>query len=154
MIKQVYIDIKNKIETDLSGTIKTVDLFNNQFKKESVNKSVNYPVLFIEFSSMDYVSELYGVQKCNVELTFHIGFHHLTDTTTIFDITQKVFQKFNGFSTENIASFERIRERQDIDHDNVMIWEQIYSATITDDDANDTDGKIETQLTKIQITAI
>ena len=32
--------------------------------------------------------------------------------------------------------FTRTREQQDIDHDNIQVWQQSYKITMTDDTAN------------------
>ena len=155
-VSLLYNAIKTKLETDVPE-LKHVRLFNNQFDNDNIESAFDYPVAFIEFSSMQYNDDSQGLQKAQIDVTIHIGFKSFEDENTSFwNITNKVFGVLNGYAVNdgNGTTFEplkRISEIQDIDHDNVFVWQQIYQTEILDVCAFIYGDKQKTTATTIQI---
>jgi hypothetical protein len=126
--------------------IKTIDLFNNQFERESKNNPVKFPCCFIEFENFDWKSQSGGIQIGNLVVKFHIGFEtYKTNNSSgrpdesndidFLDLIEKIHTSINMFNTENFNPLLRVTEQQNTDHDNVLTWVVSYSTMITDDGA-------------------
>lgn len=129
--------LKERINTEIPE-IKTFRLFNNQFNKEAVEKASFWPALMVEFVEAPYTSKSESRQEADLSIVFHLGFASLkTEDRYIFELAQKVHQSIQGFAVEGLISpFNRKRERQDTDHDNVIVWQIEYVTLLTDNSAN------------------
>ena len=129
----IYLSIKAMIEEDLKDDIKTFRLFNNQFEHEADENAFAYPAVFMQYENIDYVATTGGSQQGDLSATFHIGVESLkTEDLAIFDLLDKFFKALTDIN----IGFTRTREQQDIDHDNIQVWQQSYKITMTDDTAN------------------
>lgn len=136
MIKQFYTDIETQLKTALGESLKSVALFNNQFNNEATEKAFDYPAIFIEFSTMQYRTEGFGIQKNDIEFTLHIGNKKFRNDIEFLDFTQSVYLALQGFQGEYFTAISRIFEEQDSDHDSVLVWQMTFACTITDCLAN------------------
>ncbi len=147
--RDVYLTIKQQIEEDLVGDVKTFRLFNNQFDRENVENAFLYPAVFCQYENIDYVSTTNGSQQGDLMLTLHVGFHSLkTEDLEIFALLDKLFLMMTDLN----CGFTRVRELQDIDHDNVQVWQQSYKLVMRDDTGNiHNRRKTTTNVTEIDI---
>ena len=130
--RDVYLTIKQKIEDDFRDDVKTFRLFNNQFDNENVENAFLYPAVFAQYENIDYVSTTNGSQQGDLLLTLHVGFHSLkTEDLEIFALLDKLFLMMTDLN----CGFTRVRETQDIDHDNIQVWQQSYKLVMKDDTA-------------------
>jgi hypothetical protein len=56
--------------------VKTFRLFNNQFEKEAVEKAFSWPAVFVEFSSMEYITKSEGLQEADAVILFTLVLRH------------------------------------------------------------------------------
>jgi hypothetical protein len=152
MNKQIFIDVKSKLETDLSGVVFKVDLYNNQFEHEPEERPFKYPAVFIEFSSIEYFDGTSGVQKCELEMTLHCGFHSLVDTISFLDTIQLIAQSIHKFGGDYFAPFIRISENMDVNHDNVTVWQIVFRTSLTDENSIVTRDQILTTIDTLELT--
>ena len=133
-LKSFYNEIKTKLETEVPE-LENVRLYNSQFDNENVETAFNYPVAFIEFSAIDYVDSSQQLQDINIEMTVHVGFKSYEDESVDFwDVLQNIFVSLNQYSTTTIDPLVRIREVHDLDHNNVIVWQQVWKTKIIDCD--------------------
>jgi hypothetical protein len=118
--------------------IKTFRLYNNQFEKEGVEKAFAFPAVFVEFSTLEYVTKSESLQEADTVVRFHLGFASLkTEDRDIFILAGKLNFQLQNFSIANlITAFDRKREEQDSNHDAVIVWKMEYNTLLTDNTAN------------------
>lgn len=129
--------IKARINTEIPE-IKTFRLFNNQFAKEGVEKAFAFPALMIEFVDLNYTTKGKDFQESETNIIFHLGFASLkTEDRAVFELAQKVNQSLQGFFGKDLFSpLDRKKEKQDVDHDGVIVWQMEYTTLIFDNTAN------------------
>lgn len=131
--RDVYLTIKNKIEADLRDDVKTFRLFNNQFDREAEESAFLYPAVFVQYENIDYIPTTGGSQQGDLLLTFHVGVESLkTEDLAVFELLDKLFLMMTDLN----CGFTRVNETQDIDHDNIQVWQQSYKLVMKDDTAN------------------
>lgn len=131
--KNIYLAIKEMVSNELRDKVKTFRLFNDQFNNEASENAFLYPAIFMQYSNIDYMSTTAGSQQGDLEATFHIGIESLEDEDlSAFDVLDTFFKAV----TDMNIGFTRINEQQDINHDNVQVWQQSYKITLIDDTAN------------------
>jgi hypothetical protein len=127
----LYTAIKSRLESIAS--LKYVALWNNQFEREDINVSFNYPCAFIDFSDISYEDRLNGKQNCTMTVNIHIGFEsYKTEDTDILTLKQTVNAMLHGKSLANQTRMLRRAETQNFDHTNVQ--EYIISYLVTGND--------------------
>jgi hypothetical protein len=127
----LYTAIKSRLESIAS--LKYVALWNNQFEREDINVSFNYPCAFIDFSDINYEDRLNGKQNCTMTVNIHIGFEsYKTEDTDILTLKQTVNAVLHGKSLANQTRMLRRGETQNFDHTNVQ--EYIISYNVTGND--------------------
>lgn len=127
----LYTVIKSRLESIAS--LKYVALWNNQFEREDINVSFNYPCAFIDFSDISYEDRLNGKQNCTMTVNIHIGFEsYKTEDTDILTLKQTVNAVLHGKSLANQTRMLRRGETQNFDHTNVQ--EYIISYLVTGND--------------------
>jgi len=151
MNKLIYTDLKSRIET--LSQIKTVGLFNNQFANENQEKPFIYPAVFIEFSDIVFESENQGIKKIKLETTLHVGMRQLVEDLELFDIVQAVSAIVDGYTTDYSTPFIKVREVHDVDHDNVLVWNIIFTTTVTDENSSRFNNLITTTPTMIEVNS-
>lgn len=130
----LYNQLKAKLET--ISQLKYVRLWNNQFEREDVNVSFNYPCCFIEFTDINYTDDLNGRQRVSMIVNLHIGFEsYKTEDTDILALKQTINSVVHFWSTPNNTKFLRRSEVQNFDHTNVQ--EYIISYGVTGLDVSD-----------------
>jgi hypothetical protein len=140
-MKQLYLDIKTKIESDCPE-IKLVRLFNNQFERsnnddENLNdeQAFPYPCAFIEFpEDNEPISSGYGARRLNVLVRVHIGFEsYLLEDTDVFDIANSVYQALDGWKASASNEFQYEAQRMDYNHNNVYVYQYDFRTVYADD---------------------
>lgn len=115
----IYNALKARIET--LTALKYVALWNNQFEREDVNVSFNYPCCFIEFADAQYIDNLNGQQQGTMTINLHLGFEsYKTEDTEILQLKQDLNTLIHGWSTPYNSRFLRTMEIQSNDHPNVQ----------------------------------
>ena len=118
--------------------LQRVALFNNQFDNEDRENAFPYPNVFIEFGTIDWEKKSRNIQQGPVTFTFHCGFESYVENSiendaAIFDILDRIHVVLQGFSDgECFNLLDRTTERQDADHDNVVVWEMDYDTILLD----------------------
>lgn len=127
----IYNEIKTKLETDLTG-LKHFDLWNNQIDNLDDETAFNFPALFLEWSELTFTDLSSGIQEIEGIITIYIVQKKLklkgTKLDEMLDFVDSVANVLNGFNTDAITNpLKRIAERQDIEHDMLIVWEQDYA---------------------------
>lgn len=132
MIKQFYTDIVNRLNTQLNGSVNHIEIWNQQIENENIEKPFKYPALFIEFNSINYRSEAYGIQKADIEFTVHCCFSQLVRDLDLLDIVESVGVALHNFNGDYFADITRSDVEQDTNHDRVQDWTITFNTTATD----------------------
>lgn len=131
--KEIFLTIKNKIDADFKDDVKTFRLFNDQFENEEEENAFPYNAVFLQYENIDYGPTTAGSQQGDILLTLHVGFETMEDDDLrIFDLLDKLFLMMTDLN----IGMTRIREVQDISHDNIQVWTQSYKVTQIDDTAS------------------
>ena len=142
----LYNALKTRLEAITA--LKYVALWNNQFEREDVNVSFNYPCAFIEFTDISYVDDLQLRQRCSMTVNIHIGFEsYKTEDTSILTLKQTINKALHGKSLPNITKMLRRSETQNFDHTNVQEYIIGYEITGLDVESLDlptTEAQIDT----------
>jgi len=149
-----YNAIKSALEdlkVNNSRLIPTVGLWNNQFDNEDIETAFNFPACFIHFANIrwdvtNYKPPRGGVggtnvtkeQKGNTEekslITLHIGFSLLKDPKDSLEILDPILEAIyfavQGLEGDFFSPILRIEERQDVDHDRVLVWEMDFNTML------------------------
>lgn len=113
-------------------------LFNNQFAKEGVEDAHRWPMVYLEFSSLDWSAGLGTIvnnQQAEVEFILHIGFKEIRKSDEVHDLMveiDKIYQAIHGLSLPDFDPVRRIRETQATDWDNVFGWQIAFRTTLMD----------------------
>jgi hypothetical protein len=124
----LYNALKTRLEAITA--LKYVALWNNQFEREDVNVSFNYPCAFIEFTDISYVDDLQLRQRCAMTVNIHVGFEsYKTEDTSILTLKQTINKALHGKSLPNITKMLRRSETQNFDHTNIQEYIIGYEIT-------------------------
>jgi hypothetical protein len=146
----MQLTLYNALKTRLEAitALKYVALWNNQFEREDVNVSFNYPCAFIEFTDISYVDDLQLRQRCAMTVNIHVGFEsYKTEDTSILTLKQTINKALHGKSLPNITKMLRRSETQNFDHTNVQEYIIGYEITGLDVESLDlptTEAQIDT----------
>ena len=142
----LYNALKTRLEAITA--LKYVALWNNQFEREDVNVSFNYPCAFIEFTDISYVDDLQLRQRCSMTVNIHVGFEsYKTEDTSILTLKQTINKALHGKSLPNITKMLRRSETQNFDHTNIQEYIIGYEITGLDVESLDlptTEAQIDT----------
>lgn len=115
----IYNALKARIKT--LTDLKYVALWNNQFERENVNVSFDYPCCFIEFADAQYLDNLNGQQQGTLNINLHLGFKSFkTEDTDVLQLKQDLNTLVHGWSTPYNSRFLRTMEIQSNDHPDVQ----------------------------------
>lgn len=139
----LYNAIKDSIEG--LATIKHIAKWNNQTNNEPREYAFNFPAVFIGFSDIQWTSQgttPYNVnianyqQKGNITVTLYCAFDELRDETPSFELYEPVLNaiwgKVQGLSGDLFTPLMRVAEREDANHDQVIVWEMDFTTSITE----------------------
>ena len=149
----MQLTLYNALKTRLEAitALKYVALWNNQFEREDVNVSFNYPCAFIEFTDISYVDDLQLRQRCAMTVNIHVGFEsYKTEDTSILTLKQTINLALHGKSLPNITKMLRRSETQNFDHTNIQEYIIGYEITGLDVESLDlptTEAQIDTLVT-------
>jgi hypothetical protein len=116
-------------------------LFNNQFDEEATEDATRYPIVYAEYSPIEWSAATgnnKNLQKGDVEVILHIGFKTLKkDNDEVLSLVDQVFAALHGYGSEDFDPLRRIREIQDTQYNNVLVWLLTFKTTLTDCGAAD-----------------
>jgi len=156
-IKKLIFDDINTAITANATSIKDVQIWNSQLDNETKERQHNYPVVFVEFSQMNWDKTLLKPSRDNSRgnatnqqrgsfiITLHIAFWQLQNETVSFPIIDTiidtVYFAIEGLQGTNKAYYNpllRISERQDVVHDNIIDWQIDFSCAVEQQSQEDT----------------
>lgn len=142
--KIVYQEIKAKVLLGVPA-VKTFRLWNNQVSNDNVENAFNYPAIFLEFQGLEYLNENSRLQTITGTIKLHIvQEEYKTENEDNLDFVDSVAAALNGYQTDTITkSLIRVSELQDVDHNNLIIWEQDYYFKANDTTSSKYNGAIE-----------
>jgi hypothetical protein len=144
----IFNDIHSRIHSQVAA-IKEVYIWNGQIEAESEEQAKAYPLVYVEFSSMNWDStslkpvrigtkgNYKNEQKGTFVVTLHVVFWKLTDETTAFaDIDATIelvmFAILGlGATATYYTPLLRISERQDTSHDNIIDWQIDFNCGVS-----------------------
>jgi len=144
VILELYQLVESTLEADATS-IKTIGLWNNQFDNEESEKAKDYPAVYVEFTDITWATSQqttglgstgkYSAQQDGVVvMTLHIGFWQLEDETLAYEeistVIDEVYNAIQGVDADQINPMQRVGERQDVDHDNVIDWQLDFSTQV------------------------
>lgn len=149
--KDLYLDVKKRIKDEVKD-VKHVLLFNNQFDRDNIEEAFTYPCVFIEFVQLIHTGVVQNQQKSDIQIRLHIGYESLeTEDLGIFDLVQNIHIAVQGFSGAFFSGLQRIEERQDLDHDNINIWQVDYECNLTDCITDPRNKQIQHTITSLEL---
>ncbi len=170
----IYEAIKAALEALVDGNgvrcIETVGIWNNQFTHEEEETAVNYPAVYVEFSSIPWdttnIQPIKVIDKGNkigeqkaqpVIITLHCGFSDLDDATLAFEniepILEKIFFGIQGITALCVTALLRSDERQDVEHDRVLDWQMDFTTSFQQPGEDDgTLTKIDPNTLTLELT--
>ena len=153
MKKELYTDIKSRLETELGASIKHIALWNSQLDNEERETPFRFPALFIEFTNITYRSEGFGTQKLDLEFAIHCAFSQLIKDIDLLDIVDNVVFALHGHSFDYSTNIRRLSEEQDSNHDRVRDWIINFATTVTIDENATVQRLTQTTPATLEITA-
>ena len=77
-----------------------------------------------------------GYQQGDVTITVRVVVErYQTDDRTYLTLVDEIYQALHLYTTDNFSPLKRIAERQDVDHENVIVWEVDYTTVLLDQQA-------------------
>ena len=115
-LKELHLFIANKLTTDLG--LKVL-IWNNQLSTLDEQKAVKYPLLYIEYTNVDYTTQTQQNQLAEVSFNVHIIDTKLDAETNlgIFETSNKLYQSLQGQK-----HIKRVAEFPDHSHNNIIHW--------------------------------
>jgi len=131
---EVYTAIKAQLTTYKAALgLKFIGLWNNQFEREDVNVSIDYPCALVEFVNSDYEDLLNGVQRYEMDVNIHIGFKSFkNEDTAVLTLKQNINAKLHTFSSVTSQYETRLLRRgesQNFVHDDIQDYIITYKVT-------------------------
>jgi hypothetical protein len=139
--RKLYDAVKAKVDAVEGFTFG--GLFNNQFQKEAVEASTEWPIVYLEWASIDWLASVgtaQNYQSGDTVVCLHLGFKTIeTDNSPLLDEVDRLYRALEGFvDTDNtFTPLRRIREAQDSETDNVFEWLIYFATKLGDQSAAD-----------------
>lgn len=159
----LYNAIKTEVQAMLDGSsntiVKTFGHWNNQFDRINEEKQFLFPAVFIEFSSIEWKTDVNVDNKnhsqqargdCNI--TLHIGIENKSDEDDSFPVDiaviDSIYDQLNGLQGVQFTPLKRTSESDDINHNNIRHWQVSYNTTLHEKgyDGDKTDAAGETTI--------
>lgn len=141
MRKKLYSLVKDKLLSivDASGEniIKHVDLYNSQMAYIVEEQPFPTPAVFIEFSEINYLHQLHGINEADVSIRLHVitdsRLAHWEDAVNVFDLLSQINVALFGLSSnEGIGAFTLSNSITDSNFDELQHNIETYITHITD----------------------
>ena len=119
-------------------TVKTVLFFNNQFEKEKSERPKLFPCVLVEFANLDYISKSESLQEGDTTIRLHVGLESLAEQEQkVLEVIDEIHFFLQNWSIADLTSpLDRKNERQDSDHDSLIVWQVEYNTLLSDNSAN------------------
>lgn len=131
----LYNEIDARILSEVPE-INLVQLWNNQIDNEEREEARAFPLCFIEFSSITWLELTKGLNEAEIIITIRTAIErYQTDDRTFLTLVDKVYKALQLFSHPCFTPLKRVAERQDIDHDNCIVWETDFLTRLVDGEA-------------------
>lgn len=132
--------------------VKLVQLWNNQIDNEDDEEARIYPAVYIEFATIDWRELTKGCAEGDVSITVRTVIERLqTDDRTFLSVVDAVYKALQLFQGVEFTPLNRVAERQDVDHDNCIVWETDFETKLVDTTA-DTDADKPTVTATLELT--
>jgi len=142
--KNVKLDLYNKIKEVLEaeGTIKHVEHYNRQLQEVRNEKQTQYPRVLVQFSDIAWKhseprknqSNVTQQQKGDIEVSLYIQMKSLKGDSESFaehmDVVDTVYREMTLVKGDNWTPFQRIKETDDNDNNNVREWVVVFSTGV------------------------
>lgn len=140
MRKKLYSLVKDKLLSivDASGEniIKHVDLYNSQLAYIVEEQPFPTPAVFIEFSEINYLHQLQGLNEADVSIRLHVitdsRIGHWAEAINVFDLLNKINIALFGLSAEGIGALTLRNSITDSNFDELQHNIETYVTHITD----------------------
>jgi len=123
-----------------------VDLYNDQFSNEEIEKAFKYPAVLIQFSDIIWSTQSQGIQTGEALIRFHVGQKIIADTKagakfqakglTRLRYLEEVHKVLQNFTGECFSKLDRVSSIPDTAHTNKIVDIMEYSTIITDASAD------------------
>jgi len=153
-VKSLYQDIRNKLETDISGI--HVRLWNNQilYSDEGQQIPFNFPAVFIDFPVIEWGQMGKGIQNADrlvVRLYICSQSYNTSENEEdleIFDLRENVFYSVQDLKPTDAGKLQRVAEQTDPKHTNIYVWVMDfitnYQDRVAENPRNSQEATIET----------
>ena len=133
MSKLILFDaIDARLVSEVSS-VTLVQLWNNQVANEDQEEARPSPMVYIEMSSIEWVELEMGYQQGEVTITVRVVVEkYATDDRTFLTLVDEVYAALQLYTTDDFSPIKRISERQDSDHENLIVWEADYTTVLVD----------------------
>lgn len=144
-VKARLLAIKDDEEVPVS-IVKTSGHWNNQFDRVNEEIQFVFPAVYIEFSSLDWKTDVGVDQKnhtqqarANCDITLHIGIENIKDETDSFPedlaIIDSIYDQLNGYedtSTNQFTPLKRTTETDDNNKNNIRHWTITFNTMLSE----------------------
>jgi hypothetical protein len=144
--------LKTKLTFDQSlpgalPSVKWIDKYNSQILKTSPDPAIQYPAIFIQFSTFKWTTANNKVQKGAGIIRLHVAFENHEDSQMgavnqdkalqFLEFNEAVFNTMEGFSGKGFTALSRITDKEDIDHSSIIVTMMDYQTQLLDDSADE-----------------
>ncbi|MDR1381777.1 MAG: hypothetical protein LBJ47_09920 [Tannerella sp.] len=146
MIKQLYLDIKTRLQSvvdaDGNRVFRHFDMWNRQPQFTQEQTGFDFPAIFVEFTPMVWSTLGNRVQECELNVRLHIVTEWHADTADyspteqraleFLDIADRMVCALQNFATPYMNSWMRSRSIIDHDHDTLVNNIEEYRCNLRD----------------------
>ena len=143
---ELYNDLVARINDKIPEYL-TVRKWNNQVENEANESTWEYPACFIGFSAIDWeppmnrtanVKQLQAAQSGLITITCYLVFEDKQEETAAFTdyepLIQKIWYYLQDYNVlnSNWSDLRRVAEREDNNHNNVIVWQVDFQCAVYD----------------------
>lgn len=137
-MKQLYLDIRNQLESETSVT--HVRLWNNQIELSEKGEQIpfQFPACFIDFPNISWAQKGKGTQSSdNLNIRVYVCFESFAtseneEDLALFDLRSEVYLALNDYKPTGAGPLQRIAETTDTNHTNVYVWIMDFTTSYQD----------------------
>ncbi|WEK18185.1 MAG: hypothetical protein P0Y49_15445 [Candidatus Pedobacter colombiensis] len=129
-------------------SVKWIDKYNSQQLRALQESNIKYPAIFIGFHTFRWTSAAYKVQKGRGVIRIYTVFEnngesHLGSTTQeeglqFMEFNEAVFKALEGLSGVGFSPLNRTTEKEDMDHDRLIVTITDYQTELLDVSSDET----------------
>jgi len=145
--------LKEKLTFDQSlpgalPSVQWIDKYNSQVLSNIPDPKILYPAVFISFTTFKWTPATYKVQKGTGIIRIHTVFENIADShlgapdqekaLQFLEFNEAVFKVLEGISGIGFTALSRVSEREDINHDRLIVTVTDYQTQLLDESADET----------------